>query len=424
LRNLQDGDCLPMLYAIRILFASALLAFMPGPGASEATAQDNVWRVSKVSGEAWIGGSGVQPASLGNTSTLNPGDMIRTGRNGRVLLVRGAETMLISANSQISLPRSGSSGLSTTIIQQAGSILLDVEKRNVQHFEVETPFLAAVVKGTQFRVTVSGGSARVEVSRGQVQVADFRSGQFALVQQGQAARVSANGSPGLNLSGAGRLGTVQQGTPRTPSVQPATISRSEQAAARASSGNDGRAISVSGGTVRIGAALGEVKVDVQAVTRGLSRGTDQSGTAAAGRSQASVWSTGELSPNGSAVANSQSANSQSANTSANGSRGDAGKSSQAGAVATANAQANGNSKAMGSNAGGGNNGAKIVVGNAGGNGNGNSGGNGNGNSGGNGNGNSGSNGNGNSGGSGNGNSGGNGNGNAGGNGNGNGNGQR
>ncbi len=412
MRNLQDGDCLPMLHAIRILCVTALLAFAHGPGTIEAIAQENVWRVSKVSGEAWIGGSGVQPASLGSAATVNPGDMIRTGRNGRVLLVRGAETMLISANSQISLPRAGSSGRSTTIIQQAGSILLDVEKRNVQHFEVETPFLAAVVKGTQFRVTVSGGSARVEVSRGQVQVADFRSGQFALVQQGQAARVSAGGAAGLSLSGAGKLGTIQQGTPRTPSVQPATVSRSEQAAvSRPASSNDGRAISVDGGTVRVGSALGEVKVNVQAVTRGLSRGAGQN--VAAGHSQATVWSTGELTPNGSASGNSQRSNKANAADGAN----TAAASGQGNANVPANAQANGHAGAKGNAAsifkiaGGNGNGNSGGNGNAGGNGNGNAGGNGNGNSGGNGNGNSGGNGNGNAGGNGNGNAGGNGNGN-------------
>ena len=54
-------------------------------------------------------------------------------------------------------PGAKKSELSTTIIQQAGSILLEVEKRNVKHFQVETPYLAAVVKGTQFRVTVGQG---------------------------------------------------------------------------------------------------------------------------------------------------------------------------------------------------------------------------------------------------------------------------
>ena len=100
-------------------------------------------------------GSGdVQQASLKSDDVLKPGDTIRTGRNGRVLLMRGEETILIAPNSVVGLPAEKKEGLSTTIMQKAGSILLEVEKKNVKHFEVETPYLAAVVKGTQFRVTV------------------------------------------------------------------------------------------------------------------------------------------------------------------------------------------------------------------------------------------------------------------------------
>ena len=122
-----------------------------------AMAQDAAWHVGKSSGEVWIAASGVQPVSLSADADLKPGDNIRTGRNGRVLLERGEETILISPNSAIAIPTKAKDGLSTTIIEQAGSILLEVEKRNVQHFEVDTPYLAAVVKGTQFSVTVLAG---------------------------------------------------------------------------------------------------------------------------------------------------------------------------------------------------------------------------------------------------------------------------
>src|SRR6185436_6771770 len=97
------------------------------------------------------------------------GDSISTGPNGRVLLTRGAETILVSPNSSIGIPEK-KGDLSTTITQRAGTILLEVEKRNVKHFEVETPYLAAVVKGTQFRVTVDKATSRVDVVRGQVEV--------------------------------------------------------------------------------------------------------------------------------------------------------------------------------------------------------------------------------------------------------------
>src|SRR5689334_6740833 len=159
-----------------------LLAAVAFATASVASAADGEnWSVSKSSGEVWVSASGVQPASLKQEDVLKPGDTIRTGRTGRVLLKRGEETILISPNSVIGVPADKKEGLATTIVQQAGSILLDVEKRNVKHFEVETPFLAAVVKGTQFRVTINAGSTSVDVIRGQVEVADFKSGQIAQV---------------------------------------------------------------------------------------------------------------------------------------------------------------------------------------------------------------------------------------------------
>ena len=200
-------------YARIMGVALALAAF------SDAHAgEDGTWSVSKSSGEVWMTTTGAQPVSLGQEESLKPGDSIRTGRNGRVLLVRGEETILVAPNSVIGLPVEKKDGLSTTIVQQAGSILLEVEKRNVKHFEVETPYLAAVVKGTQFRVSISGASTSVDVIRGQVEVADFRSGQIAQVMPGQAATAFAHGKPGLSLSGSGTFSPIEQGRPRASSI--------------------------------------------------------------------------------------------------------------------------------------------------------------------------------------------------------------
>jgi FecR protein len=216
-----------------LLTALALL----GAGLN-AHAQES-WRISKSSGDVSIMTDGFQPVALTTGMTLQQGSSIRTGQNGRLLLVRGSETILISANTAISFPKGSTpNAMSTTILQQAGSILLEVEKRAINHFEVETPHLSAVVKGTRFHVTMSGNETRVGVFRGQVEVTDFMSGQHALVNSGQNATVSVQGAPGLSLSGTGTLNPIQYGTPResspadsAPDVTPAPAPIQRQARA-------------------------------------------------------------------------------------------------------------------------------------------------------------------------------------------------
>src|SRR5205807_10429110 len=80
------------------------VALALGAASGALAAEDGAWRVSKSSGEVWMTTSGAQPASLGQEEILKPGDTIRTGRNGRALLVRGEETILVSPNSVIGLP--------------------------------------------------------------------------------------------------------------------------------------------------------------------------------------------------------------------------------------------------------------------------------------------------------------------------------
>lgn len=296
----------------RALMAALIL----GMASVASAAEDGVWSVSKSSGEVWVAANGAQQVSLTEEGTLKAGDTIRTGRNGRVLLVHGEETILISPNSVVGLPAEKKEGLSTTIIQRAGSILLEVEKRNVKHFEVETPYLAAVVKGTQFSVTVGAGSTKVGVLRGQVEVSDFKTGQIAQVMPGQAATAFEHGKPGLSLSGAGTFNPIEQGKPRASAIERIPVPKSGLSAPRNAA--NGHAIHALGaidkgtkaagapahshqaagvpqpksGTVRISSSLGEVKLNFHKVTQGLAHGAVAPGRvrSAANASTDTVWS--------------------------------------------------------------------------------------------------------------------------------------
>src|SRR5882724_10501057 len=258
-----------------------VMALALGAVSSAHAAEGEAWSVSKSSGEVWMTTTGAQQVSLSQEEVLKPGDTIRTGRNGRVLLVRGAETILVAPNSVIGLPTEKKDGLSTTIVQQAGSILLEVEKRNVKHFEVETPYLAAVVKGTQFRVSVDAGSARIDVIRGQVEVADFRSGQIAQVLPGQVATAFAQGKAGLSLSGSGAFSPIEQGRPRASTIERIMVPKTGLSAPRhAANGQFNRALghgnhAAAGprhSATRISASLGEVGLNFHKVTHGLAHG--------------------------------------------------------------------------------------------------------------------------------------------------------
>ena len=301
----------------RILTAALLV----GAASNALAADEGAWSVRKSSGDVWMTSTGAQPVSLGRDEVLKPGDNIRTGRNGRVLLVRGEETILVSPNSVIGLPADKKEGLSTTIVQQAGSILLEVEKRNVKHFEVETPYLAAVVKGTQFRVSVNAASTSVDVIRGQVQVADFKSGQIAQVMPGQHATAFAQGNSGLSLGGSGTFSPIERGQPRAPSIDRVPVPKTGLTAPRhAANGPPVRALAAvnaatrtgpggsnaslhpqrnAAGTAtrhsatRISSALGEVRLNIHRVTNGLAReATPAHGATRHAASQDTVWSSG------------------------------------------------------------------------------------------------------------------------------------
>lgn len=352
--------------------SSALaVAFVLATASAAFAADGGDWTVSKFSGEVWLSGSDVQQASLKQQDVLKPGDTVRTGNNGRVLLKRGEETIMVSPNSVVGIPTEKKQGLTTTIMQRAGSILLDVEKRNVRHFEVETPYLAAVVKGTQFRVTINAGKTTVDVIRGQVEVADFKSGQIAQVAAGQHATAFAHGKAGLSLGGAGAFSPIEQGKPRAPSIERAPVPRGGLSVPRHAANERGarpsRQSAMHGtrhGVTRISSSIGEVRLNVQRVTHGLARENSAAGGGARNVARSdTIWGASDTG----AAANSQ------GNT--------AGGTAAISTAIAASSGSDGGAKGNGnSNNGNGNNG------NGGSNGNGNGNGKGNGNANGNGNG--------------------------------------
>ena len=193
------------------------LAFLTGLMSSSALAEG--WMVARVTGRAWIVTTGAQPVAATTGMAVNPGATVATTSNGRAMLTNGRDSVVVSPNTVLALPPDA--GGRTTVLQQSGQIEVDVQRRSSGRFAVETPFLAAVVKGTRFTVRVSARGADVEVEEGHVEVANLETGQVADVLPGQRAGVDLGRAGGrLGVGGAGALPAVRQGEPRVPILAP------------------------------------------------------------------------------------------------------------------------------------------------------------------------------------------------------------
>jgi len=267
MRRIQNG----------LAYAAIVLAMVVFSNTGHA---EPAWQVESRSGDVWIAQEGATPVALGGEQMLTTGTMLTTGANGRVIIRRGEEAIVVAPNTSIQLAPQSRQGLATTIIQSIGTILLSVDKKDHQHFEVETPYLAAVVKGTKFAVTVAGGKSSVHVVQGAVEVMDFESGDVGMVRPGQTADVSAGSGIGLSVTGPGAAAPAKAlRAGRTPRVvAPATRAASPGASAPMNVAPKSQA------PVRIKSTMGVQRLDVPAATGGLVRQSVSGTTAGAVKS--------------------------------------------------------------------------------------------------------------------------------------------
>lgn len=191
--RLGAGAKLFQRYSVLLLF----LALVVFGGMRSALAGDDTWSIVETKGDVQVLRAGFQPVALTEGIVLRPGDRIVTTGNGRAIITRGQDTIIVAPDSEIGLPALKRPGWGTRIIQEIGTIFLKVESSAERRFEVETPVLAAVVKGTRFTVSANPMGAAVHVLEGAVEVSAFASQQTGMVTPGQTARLDS--SPGSRL---------------------------------------------------------------------------------------------------------------------------------------------------------------------------------------------------------------------------------
>ncbi|WP_297843315.1 FecR family protein [uncultured Roseibium sp.] len=199
--------------------------------------------ITRISGTVYLVAPGIQAHRARKGMALHKGHTIATRKGARAVLQRGNDSITVGPNTEFALSQYRSNDSQTTLLQRKGTIDVDVETRGRPFFRVETPYLAAVVKGTRFSVTVTGNESQVSVQRGVVGVQDLASGQQSDLRAGQSVQSAPGKFNGLKSVGKTRA-AIQQGTPGKPSFgdTPASLSpASSNAQNTATSGRDNAA---------------------------------------------------------------------------------------------------------------------------------------------------------------------------------------
>jgi hypothetical protein len=170
-----------------------------------AAAHADEWVAVKLRGAVYTYQFG-QWTALRRNDVVSDDRVIRTGPDGAVQFTRDAETVDMGANTQIRIFDHNGRRF-TTINESFGDVSIEANVRNVKHFAVQTPFVAAVVKGTKFEVASGQAASQVNVTRGKVGVEDFQNQRFVDVLVNQHASAGANFA--LRVGGEGRLQPIR-----------------------------------------------------------------------------------------------------------------------------------------------------------------------------------------------------------------------
>ena len=224
-----------------------------------ATADSGAWTLVESKGSVQVTFQGIRPVALTTGDEVAPGQRVTTDGDGRAVLRNGKNTIVVSPNSALEIPAVADPSMMTRVRQLVGTLLFDVEKRKEQHFEVLTPDVAVVVKGTTFTTTVGSQGAVVHVISGLVQVADIRSGQTVFIRPGQTASSPTGGG---NLTVRGKAASAPAAGQPAPQDQGA---QSDTAPGKQANGP------ANGKGVKIGAKISGQNVTLAQLSNGLLR---------------------------------------------------------------------------------------------------------------------------------------------------------
>lgn len=179
------------LTAMQAVFAACALLILSIAHAAEPRSRGEIVVVT-VHGTVSATMAGVTTPLYGGAILQLPAT-IRTGHDGALELRQGSSTFTAAANTELQIPQSAAAdGLIERVIQIRGNAFYNVGKRERSRLRVETPYLVAVIKGTQFNVAAQEDSTTIALFEGRLEVratddsdvVDLHAGEIAIRHRG------------------------------------------------------------------------------------------------------------------------------------------------------------------------------------------------------------------------------------------------
>jgi hypothetical protein len=230
----------PLVLCIMALFTS--LAADTASAASELRVEETNGAVKLQLQNKW------QTPSKGMSLTLPA--VVSTGEDGSISLRQDDTTVSVASNTALEFYADAESGsLLQRVVQNQGSAFYDVAPRSSSKLRVETPYLVAVIKGTEFDVTIADETTSVALFEGQLQIEALDIAEVVQLAAGQIARRHKN-DPHITVL------NMEDGEPVAQSDARATDNRSS--GQKSGDGNDATATV----TTRIEEKVGDIDAGV------------------------------------------------------------------------------------------------------------------------------------------------------------------
>lgn len=222
-RNIYLKTAAIAALSLIILSARPPSAEAQGVEVAQGPTTTAVWQVSLAEGVVrWrqlaggLGDGAWQPVEAG--LALVPPAEVETGEDGRIGLIRMGEVVRAGPGTRLTLQ--ADRDLWTRIRQAVGKAWYGVRSGMQRRFQVDTQYMVATVKGTQFEIEAGPEGDRMSVQEGVVTAAPAGGGESLDVAAGQSVVATAAGltliaAPGTD-GGDGNGGTGRPAAPSDP----------------------------------------------------------------------------------------------------------------------------------------------------------------------------------------------------------------